>query len=148
MRWRDLSLRNPTDRVIEVLTLAKQCDSPSELTSVVPEHVLLALAKGEGDAARAMLEELGVDLAKHANDIQIQQEQLRTGLSTLYSGVSELFARANEEAGTLGHNYLGTEHLLLGLLRLDGQYCQRFLNGLGVDIDVARSALAKLFGDA
>lgn len=147
MRWKELSRRNPTDHVIEVFILAKQLASLSDLTSAVPEHVLLALAKGHRGVARMMLEELGVDLSEHSNDIRIQKEQPKTGLSGLYSGVGELFARANEEAGTRGHNYLGTEHLLLGLLRLDRHYCQKFLHDLGVDIDAARSALVKLLGE-
>jgi hypothetical protein len=54
--------------------------------------------------------------------------------------------RAQEEARALGHNYIGTEHLLLGLLRVEEGAAARALTGLGVTLDAARAEAERLIG--
>ncbi len=54
--------------------------------------------------------------------------------------------QAQEEAQRLRHNYIGTEHLLLGLVRQSGEIVQRMLSTLGVDLETVRSAVAQATG--
>ena len=53
---------------------------------------------------------------------------------------------AQEEAARLGHNYVGTEHLLLGLLLEAEGIAAQVLNGMGVDVDTARAQIGELLG--
>src|SRR5437867_8511002 len=122
------------------------------------EHLLLGLVReGEGIAA-GVLESLGVSLDKvRAQVIHVlsqsssyTQHEARQATPTTpgapsgYSpGARRAFALAQAEAGRLGHSYLGTGHLLLGLLADREGAAARALTGLGLVLKAARAALAR-----
>jgi ATP-dependent Clp protease ATP-binding subunit ClpA len=125
------------------------------------EHLLLGIVReGEGVAAR-VLESLGVTLEKVRQQVIATLGQAghasRTGpepLATLrpYSGsgldrlddaARGVLALARNEAIGLGHSWIGTDHLLLGLISANGTVAQRALGELGVKLDRARESVAK-----
>jgi len=59
---------------------------------------------------------------------------------------SKVVVRAKDEAESLGHNYIGTEHILLGLLRVEDELGAKALNSLGVTLEAARSAVNDIIG--
>ena len=114
------------------------------------EHILLGLVReGEGVAA-AVLQKLGLSPEK----IRLEVEKLvQSGPSTMVSGdipftpkAKKVIELAMEEARSLGHNYIGTEHLLLGLIREgEGVASQVFMN-MGLDLEKVREEVIKLLG--
>ena len=114
------------------------------------EHILLGLIReGEGVAA-AVLTNLSVDLAQVQERIE---ESVRRGKATIALGELPYTSRAKKvlefamaEARELNHSYVGTEHLLLGLLREEKGIAAEVLNQLGVTLEEARRHTLKLLG--
>ncbi len=139
-----------TERARKVILLAKQEAKRFNHDYIGTEHVLLGLLReGEGVAA-AVLQSLGMNL----NNIRIEVEKLvQVGPPTVVSGdlpftpkAKKVMELAMEEARTLGHNYIGTEHLLLGLIREgEGVASQVFMN-MGLDLEKVREEVIKLLG--
>ncbi|MCM8798575.1 MAG: ATP-dependent Clp protease ATP-binding subunit, partial [Candidatus Omnitrophica bacterium] len=114
------------------------------------EHLLLGLIReGEGVAA-AVLQNLGLSL----ESIRLEIEKLvQPGPSTVVSGdipftpkAKKVIELAMEEARSLGHNYIGTEHLLLGLIREGEGVAAQVLVNLGLDLTKVRRAVMELLG--
>ena len=110
-----------TERARKVILLAKEEAKRFNHDYIGTEHILLGLIReGEGVAA-AVLQKLGLSPEK----IRLEVEKLvQSGPSTMVSGdipftpkAKKVIELAMEEARSLGHNYIGTEHLLLGLIR-------------------------------
>ena len=139
-----------TERARKVILLAKQEAKRFNHDYIGTEHVLLGLLReGEGVAA-AVLQSLGMNL----NNIRLEVEKLvQIGPATVVSGdlpftpkAKKVMELAMEEARTLGHNYIGTEHLLLGLIREgEGVASQVFMN-MGLDLEKVREEVIKLLG--
>ncbi len=139
-----------TERARKVILLAKQEAKRFNHDYIGTEHILLGLLReGEGVAA-AVLQSLGMNL----NNIRLEVEKLvQVGPSTVVSGdlpftpkAKKVMELAMEEARTLGHNYIGTEHLLLGLIREgEGVASQVFMN-MGLDLEKVREEVIKLLG--
>ncbi|HXV19223.1 MAG TPA: Clp protease N-terminal domain-containing protein, partial [Candidatus Omnitrophota bacterium] len=139
-----------TERARKVILLAKQEAKRFNHDYIGTEHVLLGLLReGEGVAA-AVLQSLGMNL----NNIRLEVEKLvQLGPATVVSGdlpftpkAKKVMELAMEEARTLGHNYIGTEHLLLGLIREgEGVASQVFAN-MGLDLEKVREEVIKLLG--
>lgn len=139
-----------TERARKVIVLAKEEAKRFNHDYIGTEHLLLGLVReGEGVAA-AVLQKLGLDL----ESIRIEVEKLvKPGPQTQVMGDIPFTPRSKkvlelsaEEARSLGHNYIGTEHLLLGLIREgEGVAFRVFLN-LGVDIQKARIEIMELLG--
>ncbi len=139
-----------TERARKVILLAKQEAKRFNHDYIGTEHILLGLLReGEGVAA-AVLQSLGMNL----NNIRLEVEKLvQLGPTTVVSGdlpftpkAKKVMELAMEEARTLGHNYIGTEHLLLGLIREgEGVASQVFLN-MGLDLEKVREEVIKLLG--
>src|SRR5688572_12900747 len=114
------------------------------------EHILLGLIReGEGVAA-AVLMNLNVDLEQIHERIE---ESVRKGKATIALGELPYTSRAKKvleyamaEARELNHSYVGTEHLLLGLLREEKGIAAQVLNSLGVTLEEARAETLKLLG--
>jgi excisionase family DNA binding protein len=110
------------------------------------EHVLVGLIRVEEGVAGKVLREFGVPLerARLAAQSVTQTNPRKESDYVLYVGSSltEALERAVTEAQQLGHNYLGTEHLLLGLLGDDNIGVN--LSGLNVEIDAVRQAVMRL----
>ncbi len=141
---------NFTDRVRKVLAMAREEAIRLQHDYVGTEHILLGLIReGEGVAA-AVLNNLAVDLEQVQEKVE---EQVRRGKATIALGELPYTSRAKKvlefamaEARELNHSYVGTEHLLLGLLREEKGIAAEVLGQLGVTLEDARRETLKLLG--
>ncbi|MBD3246272.1 MAG: AAA domain-containing protein [Candidatus Omnitrophica bacterium] len=139
-----------TERARKVLVLAKEEARRFNHDYIGTEHILLGLIReGEGVAC-AVLQNLGVDLER----LRMELEKLISpgSVSSVLGDVpftpraKKALELAAEEARSLGHNYIGTEHVLLGLIREgEGLACQ-VLFSLGVDLRRVREEISALLG--
>ncbi len=139
-----------TDRARKVMALANQEAQRFNHEYVGTEHVLLGLVKeGQGVAAN-VLHNLGIDLKK----IRLEVEKIvKSGPDMVTMGKLPQTPRAKkviefaiEEARNLGHNYVGTEHLLLGLLREHDGVAAQVLMNLGLKLDDVRAEVLNILG--
>src|SRR5690554_2703433 len=141
---------NFTDRVRKVLAMAREEAIRLQHDYVGTEHILLGLIReGEGVAA-AVLMNLNVDLEQIHERVE---ESVRKGKATIALGELPYTSRAKKvleyamaEARELNHSYVGTEHLLLGLLREEKGIAAQVLNSLGASLEEARAQTLKLLG--
>jgi ATP-dependent Clp protease ATP-binding subunit ClpC len=141
---------NFTDRVRKVLAMAREEAIRLQHDYVGTEHILLGLIReGEGVAA-AVLMNVNVDLEQIHERIE---DSVRKGKATIALGELPYTSRAKKvleyamaEARELNHSYVGTEHLLLGLLREEKGIAAQVLNALGVTLEDARAETLKLLG--
>ncbi len=141
---------NFTDRVRKVLAMAREEAIRLKHDYVGTEHILLGLIReGEGVAA-AVLANLSADLDELK---QLVEGNIRTGKSS--SSIGELpyttqaknvLEHAMAETEELNHTYVGTEHLLLGLLRQEKGLAAKVLGEAGIGLDSARAETLKLLG--
>ena len=143
----DESLNNLTPRAQQVLALARKEADRFNHNFVGTEHLLLGLIKlGQGVAVN-VLQKLGLDL----DTVRLEVEkQVGTGPDQKVMGnipytprVKKVLSLANKEAKALNHTYVGTEHLLLGLLREGDGVAARVLKNLDVDIEQTRQEILK-----
>ena len=140
---------NFTDRVRKVLAMAREEAIRLKHDYVGTEHILLGLIReGEGVAA-AVLASLG-DLKKLSG---LVEGSVRPGKTSSAIGELPYTTRAKKvlehamaEAKELNHSYVGTEHLLLGLLRQEKGLAARVLGEAGIGLDRARAETLKLLG--
>ncbi|MFH0731436.1 MAG: ATP-dependent Clp protease ATP-binding subunit [Candidatus Omnitrophota bacterium] len=141
-----------TERARKVVILAKDEAKRLNHDYIGTEHLLMGLIKeGEGVAA-AVLQNLGLSL----DVIRFEVEKLvKPGPSTVISGdipftpkAKKVIELAMDEARHLGHNYIGTEHLLLGLLREGEGIASQVLLNLGLDLERVRVEIMSLLGSA
>ena len=142
---------NFTDRVRKVLQMAREEAARLHHEYVGTEHILLGLIReGEGVAA-AVLTNLGVDL----EDIQQKiEETVKKGKAAAATGpelpytsrAKKVLELAMMEARELNHSYVGTEHLLLGLLREEKGIAAQVLTDAGVTLEQARAETLRLLG--
>jgi ATP-dependent Clp protease ATP-binding subunit ClpC len=115
------------------------------------EHLLLGLARGQGMAER-ILSGRGISLEEIRRDIESQTapgEKISTSVEIPFdSHTKHALQFAAEEADSLGHRHIGTEHLLLGTLREQESVAAAILVKRGLRLDEARNAIVKLAGDA
>jgi ATP-dependent Clp protease ATP-binding subunit ClpC len=141
---------NFTDRVRKVLAMAREEAIRLQHDYVGTEHILLGLIReGEG-VASAVLQTLSVDLDQIHERVE---ESVRKGKATISLGELPYTSRAKKvlefamaEARDFNHSYVGTEHLLLGLLREEKGIAAQVLNSLGVTLDEAREETLKVLG--
>ncbi|MGD2068136.1 MAG: ATP-dependent Clp protease ATP-binding subunit [Gemmatimonadota bacterium] len=141
---------NFTDRVRKVLAMAREEAIRLQHDYVGTEHILLGLIReGEGVAA-AVLTNLNVDLDQIHERVE---ESVRKGKATIALGELPYTSRAKKvlefamaEAREFNHSYVGTEHLLLGLLREEKGIAAQVLNSLGVTLEEARAETLKVLG--
>ncbi len=141
---------NFTDRVRKVLAMAREEAIRLQHDYVGTEHILLGLIReGEGVAA-AVLANLAADLDELN---RLVEENVRQGKSASTIGELPYTSRAKKvleyamaEARELNHSYVGTEHLLLGLLREEKGLAAKVLGELGIGLDEARAETLKLLG--
>ena len=141
---------NFTDRVRKVLSMAPEEATRLRHDYVGTEHILLGLIReGEGVAA-AILTNLNVDLEELRQRVE---ERVEPGRSDMSADEVPYTTRAKKvlefsvaEARSLKHSYVGTEHLLLGLLREEKGVAAQVLEEVGVVIDLARNETIRLLG--
>src|SRR5579859_1141432 len=130
-----------TDRARKVLTLAQDEAQRFNHNYIGTEHLLLGLVReGEGVAAR-VLENMNVELSKVRTAVEFiigRGDQPVVGEVGLTPRAKRVIELAIDEARRLGHNYIGTEHLLLGLVREGEGIAAGVLESLGVNLDKVR----------
>ncbi|MCG8431428.1 MAG: ATP-dependent Clp protease ATP-binding subunit [Candidatus Omnitrophica bacterium] len=141
-----------TERARKVIILAKEEARRFNHDYIGTEHILLGLVReGEGVAA-AVLKKIGVSL----ENIRLEIEKLvQPGPTTQIIGDIPFTPRAKkalelaaDEARSLGHNYIGTEHLLLGLIREGEGIASQVLLNLGMNLNAVRNEVMELLGSA
>lgn len=138
-------MNNFTPRAQQVLALARKEADRFNHNYVGTEHLLLGLIKLGQGVAVSVLERLGLDLDTVRMEVE---KEVGTGPDTKITGsvaytprVKKVLALANKEAKSLNHSYVGTEHLLLGLLREAEGIAARVLQRLDVDIHSTRNEI-------
>jgi ATP-dependent Clp protease ATP-binding subunit ClpC len=139
-----------TDRSRRVIQLANQEARRLNHEYIGTEHILLGLvAVGAGVAAN-VLKNLDIDLRKIRREVEkiIQHgpggEQVVAGRLPHTPRTKKVIDYAIEEARNLDHNYVGTEHLLLGLLREQESVAAQVLMNLGLKLDLVREEVLNL----
>jgi ATP-dependent Clp protease ATP-binding subunit ClpC len=138
-------MNNFTPRAQQVLALARKEADRFNHAYVGTEHLLLGLIKlGQGVAVN-VLERMGLELEAVRQEVEKEvgsgPPQQSTGNIPYTPRVKKVLALANKEAKTLNHSYVGTEHLLLGLLREGEGVAARVLKRLEVDIQRTRNEI-------
>jgi ATP-dependent Clp protease ATP-binding subunit ClpA len=141
---------NFTDRVRKVLQMAREEAARLKHEYVGTEHILLGLAReGEGVAAAALVN-LSVDLEQviaAIDDTVIEGRASNKGQDVPYtSRAKKILEFSTSAARELNHSYLGTEHLLLGVLREDKGIGARTLHEFGVTFETVRAEILRLLG--
>ena len=136
-----------TERAKKVLTLAQEEAERSHHSYIGTEHLLLGLLReGEGLASK-VLNNLGVEIGKVRQTIESvlgQNERIIIQQIIPTSRVKKVIEIAFEEARRMGHNYVGTEHMLLGLLIEGEGIAAHVLEDLGVSLEGARQEIERL----
>ncbi len=139
-----------TDRARKVMQLANQEAQRFNHEYIGTEHILLGLVKEGSGVAANVLKNLDIDLRK----IRLEVEKIvQSGPDMVTMGKLPQTPRAKkvieysiEEARNLGHNYVGTEHLLLGLLREKDGVAAQVLMNLGLKLEDVREEVLNLLG--
>ena len=140
-----------TERARRVILLAREEAKRLDHDYLGTEHLLLGLIReGEGVAALA-LQNLGIDLEQVRQEVE---KAVGKGGGSLFLGQIPFTPRAKKvlelavtEARNLGHNYIGTEHLLLGLIREGEGVAAQILTNLGADLEKVREEVVDLLGE-
>ena len=140
-------MNNFTPRAQQVLALARKEADRFRHNYVGTEHILLGLIKLGQGVAVSVLQKMGLDLETVRAAVE---KQVGTGTETKTAGsipytprVKKVLALAGKEAKTLNHSYVGTEHILLGLLREGEGVAARVLKSLDVDIERTRQEILR-----
>ena len=139
-----------TDRARKVMQLANQEAQRFNHEYIGTEHILLGLVKEGSGVAANVLKNLDVDLRK----IRLEVEKIvQSGPDMVTMGklpqtprAKKVIEYAMEEARNLNHNYVGTEHLLLGLLREQEGVAAQVLMNLGLKLEDVREEVLNLLG--
>jgi ATP-dependent Clp protease ATP-binding subunit ClpC len=139
-----------TERVRKVIFLAREEASRLQHDSIGTEHLLLGLLReGEGIAA-TVLANLGLDLdaIRQAVEATVANSggSLTIGEIPFTANARRVLELSVDEARQMGHNYVGTEHLLLGLIREGEGVAAKVLMDMGVDRKKVREETLKLLG--
>ncbi|MCL2648636.1 MAG: ATP-dependent Clp protease ATP-binding subunit [Phycisphaerales bacterium] len=139
-----------TDRARKVMALANQEAQRFNHEYIGTEHILLGLVKEGSGVGATVLKNLDIDLRK----VRLEVEKLvKSGPDMVTMGklpqtprAKKVIEYAIEEARNLGHNYVGTEHLLLGLLREKDGVAAQVLMNLGLKLEEVREEVLNLLG--
>ncbi len=139
-----------TERARKILILAKEEARRLNHDYIGTEHILMALVSEQEGVAAAVLQNLGLDLTA----IRQETEKLiQPGGQTQIIGELPFTPRAKkvlelsaEEARGMGHNYIGTEHILLGLLKEGEGIASQVLFNLGIDLNTTKRSVIELLG--
>lgn len=140
-------MNNFTPRAQQVLQLARKEAERFHHNYVGTEHILLGLIKLGQGVAVSVLQKMNLDLetvrSAVEKEVGIGQETKTQTNIPFTPRVKKVLALAGKEAKTLSHSYVGTEHILLGLLREGEGVAARVLKSLDVDIERTRNEILK-----
>ncbi|KEP25779.1 MULTISPECIES: ATP-dependent protease ATP-binding subunit ClpC [Bacillus] len=138
-----------TERAQKVLALAQEEAIRLGHKNIGTEHILLGLVReGEGIAAKA-LEALGLvsdKIQKEVESLIGRGQEVSQAIPHYTPRAKKVTELSMDEARKLGHSYVGTEHILLGLIREGEGVAARVLNNLGVSLNKARQQVLQLLG--
>lgn len=136
-------MNNFTPRAQQVLALARKEADRFNHNYIGTEHVLLGLIKLGQGVAVSVLQRMGLDLESVRMEVEKEvgtgPDQKSTTNIPYTPRVKKVLALANKEAKQLNHSYVGTEHILLGLLREGEGMAARVLTSLNVDLQTTRN---------
>jgi ATP-dependent Clp protease ATP-binding subunit ClpA len=141
-----------TDRARKVMQLANQEAQRFNHEYIGTEHILLGLVKEGSGVAANVLKNLDIDLRKIRLEVEkiVQHgpggEQVVMGRLPHTPRAKKVIDYSVEEARNLNHNYVGTEHLLLGLLREQEGVAAQILMNLGLKLEDVREEVLNLLG--
>jgi ATP-dependent Clp protease ATP-binding subunit ClpC len=146
-----------TDRARRVIVQAQEEARTHDHNYIRSEHLLLGLTHGSiGGVAAETLESLGIGLETVRQRVEAavgRGEQAPSGQSGQSGHIpftpeaKEVLQQSLREAAGLGHRYIGTEHLLLGLIREGDGVAAQVLTGLGADLDGARAQVSRILDE-
>ncbi|MDF2036778.1 ATP-dependent protease ATP-binding subunit ClpC [Bacillus sp. CMF12] len=137
-----------TERAQKVLALAQEEAIRLGHNNIGTEHILLGLVReGEGIAAKALYA-LGLGSDKIQKEVENLIGRGQDASQTIHytPRAKKVIELSMDEARKLGHSYVGTEHILLGLIREGEGVAARVLNNLGVSLNKARQQVLQLLG--
>lgn len=139
-----------TDRARRALTLASQEAQRLGHDHIGTEHLLLGIVKEGSGSASVVLQQFNVSLPMVREKVESIAHGPSSGPASSKLRQTERYSRvlsyAIDEANALSHNYVGTEHLLLGLLREPEGTAARVLAALNLRVDDVRNAVLNLLG--
>ncbi|MFQ5575751.1 MAG: ATP-dependent Clp protease ATP-binding subunit, partial [Anaerolineae bacterium] len=136
-----------TKRARRVLTLAQEEAQRLNHNYIGTEHLLLGLVREENGVAVRVLQELRIDLKQVRSRVERtvgRGQRAMYGKLSLTPRTKRVIELAVDEARRLGHHYIGTEHLLLGLIREGEGVAVDVLKSLGVSLDKVRAQTARV----
>jgi ATP-dependent Clp protease ATP-binding subunit ClpC len=138
-----------TERARRVIILAREEAELYRHEYLGTEHILQGVIKDGGGIAVAIVQKSGVDLAQLKKELEKSlprsSNSLIIGDIPFTSRAKKVLEFAVEEARSLNHNYIGTEHLLLGLLKEKEGVACRVLNSFGMFFDDVREKIVEMF---
>ncbi len=139
-----------TQRARRVLSLAHQEAERMRQNVIGTEHLLLGLIEEEGGVAGRVLRELGLEPDRVREMVERMSGfgQYRGGKIDLAPGTQQVLEFAIEEARRMGHHYIGTEHLLLGLVRSQDGLAMDVLRKLGVTSEQIRRQTRRILQES
>jgi ATP-dependent Clp protease ATP-binding subunit ClpC len=139
-----------TDRARKVIAYARQEAQRFNHDYIGTEHILLGLIKEGSGVAANVMRNLDVDIKKIRLEVekmvQSSPDVVTKGQLPLTPRAKKVMEFSLEEARSLGHNYIGTEHILLGLLRENEGVAAHVLMNLGLKLDEVREEVLNLLG--
>jgi len=139
-----------SERARRVLTLAQEEAQNFNHSYIGTEHILLGLLREDEGVGAKVLTNLSVSLSKVRSAVEFiigRGEKPAAGEIGLTPRAKRVIELAIDEARHLGHNYIGTEHLLLGLLREGGGVAADVLDSFGITLEQARSETLRVLGE-
>jgi ATP-dependent Clp protease ATP-binding subunit ClpC len=139
-----------SERARRVLTLAQEEAQNFNHSYIGTEHIMLGLLREDEGVGAKVLANLGVSLSKARSAVEFiigRGEKPSTGEIGLTPRAKRVIELAIDEARHLGHNYIGTEHLLLGLLREGGGVAADVLDSFGITLEQTRSETLRVLGE-
>jgi len=140
-----------SERARRVLTLAQDEAQRLNHNYIGTEHILLGLVREEDGVAAKVLVNMGINLSKVSQAVEYiigPGEKPSTTASGLTSRAKRVLELAIDEARQMGHSYIGTEHLLLGLLREGEGVAAKVLDSFSVNIERARAEVTRFFSQS
>lgn len=137
-----------TERAQKVLALSQEEAMRLYHNNIGTEHILLGLVReGDGIAAKA-LQELGLEIEKIQEEVEKLIGKGKKPTNTIHytPRAKKVVELSQDEARKLSHSYVGTEHILLGLIREGEGVAARVLNNLGISLTKARQQVLQLLG--
>jgi ATP-dependent Clp protease ATP-binding subunit ClpC len=140
-----------SERARRVLTLAQEEAQHLNHSYIGTEHILLGLLREEEGVAAKVLISLGANLGKVRSGVEFiigRGDKPNTGEIGLTPRAKRVIELAIDEARHLGHTYIGTEHLLLGLLHEGGGVAAGVLDSFGINLEQVRTEVTRMLNQS